>query len=193
MKTTNHTDNGTQSSSPSRTALPYLFLDVDGVLNAYDCDEDLVSFDDFVVHEVSNDDGSGFSLTFDLWLSKTMGEKLSGLPVEIVWLTTWGHNANKKISPLVGLSENLETLPPPSAGITSHGVWKLDNLVRHVKNDPRPFIWIDDELGWIQRKAPDGEASSRRLHERHLFIQPDPRTGISIADFDRITEFLADH
>ena len=70
MKTTNHTDNGTQSSSPSRTALPYLFLDVDGVLNAYDCDEDLVSFDDFVVHEVSNDDGSGFSLTFDLWLSK---------------------------------------------------------------------------------------------------------------------------
>jgi hypothetical protein len=41
-------------------ARPVLFLDVDGVLNAFEFDPNLATFDDFEDQEVTVDEGSGF-------------------------------------------------------------------------------------------------------------------------------------
>jgi hypothetical protein len=78
----------------SDTELPTLFLDVDGVLNAFQLDPTLATFDDFEDQEVMVDEGNGFRMILDLCLSRSMGKRIGALSAEIVWATTWEHNAD---------------------------------------------------------------------------------------------------
>ena len=105
-------------SSVNRSALgrvvaaPAVFLDVDGVLNAYAYDPLLAGYSDFELHEVTVGQESGFRMVFDLCLSMTMGKALAALPAEIVWLTTWEADADRIVAPLCGLPSGLRVLHP---------------------------------------------------------------------------------
>jgi hypothetical protein len=174
--------------SPDR--LPTVFLDVDGVLNAFQLDVEHATFDDFTDHAITIDDQHGFGRRFDVCLSRTMGERIASLPAVVVWVTTWEHHADTYIAPLCGLPAGLRVLTSPGDVDTWHGTWKLDAVRRAVSDDPRPFVWVDDDLDLFG----SGPRSARRwaadLPIENLLLSPDPRAGLTLGDLEAIEAFL---
>ena len=177
-----------KAGSPDRS--PTVFLDVDGVLNAFQFDPEHATFDDFTDHAITIDDPQSFGRRFDVCLSRTMGERIASLPAVIVWVTTWEHHADTYIAPLCGLPTGLKVLTSPGDVDTWHGTWKFDAVRRAITDDPRPFVWVDDDLDLFGR----GSHSTRRWAEdlpiENLLLSPDPRSGLTHGNLDAIEAFL---
>jgi hypothetical protein len=103
---------------------PYLFLDVDGVLNVFERDlgSDAEMFDDFALHDVDFDVVAGYHRSLAVWLSPSMGARLARLAVDIHWVTTWEGRANSAIAPRCGLPRDLPVLTHGDDGEE----WDLD-------------------------------------------------------------------
>jgi len=111
---------------------------------------------------------------------------LAGLPFDLVWATTWEQEANDFIAPALGLP----SLPfiawsdprPEAAG----GVfWKTPEIVAWANG--HPFAWIDDEITDADR------AWVRAHHNGHALLHRiDPRSGLTIDDFDLLANWAAD-
>lgn len=159
---------------------PFLFLDVDGVLNRISTTGD--SWPDFELHKAMPF-GRG---PYHLHLSRAMGAALSALPVEIVWLTTWAEEAPRLIAPLLGLPEY------PVAGVGGiYGNWKWACLENYIdSHDPhRPFIWIDDDAIPWTASADFNEMG----WDKHLLIRPDERLGVTPEHIEEIARFCKEH
>ncbi|MER7063978.1 HAD domain-containing protein [Streptomyces albidoflavus] len=114
---------------------PLILLDVDGVLNAF---------------RRPGPEWQRFRrMGFHLWLNPAHGPSLlklaAELDCELVWATTWEHNANTEIAPLVGLPELpvIEVGRPrqlPDANV----LWKTPAVADYVNG--RPFLWFDDDV-----------------------------------------------
>ena len=160
---------------------PVILLDVDGVLNAYRYDDrNGEGFGDFQTAECY-----GYQITY----SQKMGDRLAALDADIVWHTTWagGNRCNTEIGPLFGWG-NLPVLAEPGWGST-HGDyywWKLDPAFDYIRNNPRPFVWIDDDLLYEF----GAENTMKSLCQPCLLIAPSPHTGITVAEMERIEEFV---
>jgi hypothetical protein len=124
---------------------PYLLIDVDGVLNPVGTSR---APDGFARHEL---------LGYDVWLSPRHGLWLNELATwfDLVWATTWEHDAPRLIAPILKLPSDLPVIEfRQSEGET----WKLRDVARFAGK--RPLAWIDDDLFgdafvWAeQRKAP---------------------------------------
>lgn len=88
---------------------PWLFLDVDGVLNVCgDAPQD--AWGDLTERRVTVNEGGGLLSRFTVHLSRRCGEALGGLHADIVWLTTWEQHARALIAPHVGLASTLPIL-----------------------------------------------------------------------------------
>jgi hypothetical protein len=154
------------------TPKPFLLIDVDGVLNplAVRPEGDVPS--GFVAYDL---DG------FRVFLAREHGSWLTGLSVDfdLVWATSWEHDADRLIAERVGLPRGLPVITFES----SQTGWmkKLPDVIRFVGD--RPVAWIDDDLG------PDEYdwASSRAVST--LLIQPDHRVGLTPAHIDRLRSF----
>lgn len=150
-----------------------LYLDIDGVLNAYD---GWLEWGD-------ENPGRGIATnragTWQIHWSPTMVDELNKLNVELVWTTTWRHEA-PIIAELLGI-----TLPSriihPLNGVTSFPsiLWKQEAVLADQVQDPSRFIWADDELLSYMR-IDDG-----------LNIHVNAQTGISRADMERMKNFIA--
>lgn len=165
---------------------PYLFLDVDGCLNVFGFKPQNEWGDQFQVN-ISMSEGQ----TFSHKLSKNLGAALVELPVEIIWLTTWTHDA-WKIGKEIGLEDNYKVLDPKEMfepGKLFFGNWKHKCLIKQLKEDPRDFIWIDDDAIY-HFLGTDAENEADTLDVRSLFITPDNSCGISRAHIEEIKEFL---
>lgn len=65
--------------------------------------------------------------------------------MEVIWLSTWRDEANKWIGPLFGWPGHSVIA---DADMSSwRGWWKLDAAKNLYVEEPRPFIWADDDLG----------------------------------------------
>lgn len=118
-----------------------------------------------------------------VWLNPDHGAELLALAerldADLVWATTWEHDANKFIAPEIGLPE----LPVIEFGFKAER-WKFTGVLEYTAG--RPFVWLDDdfrhfphELLWFEaERAKDPE--SYRLH----FV--DPRIGITDLDLTKI-------
>lgn len=94
--------------------------------------------------------------------------------------------ANEAVAPRLGLPE-LPVMEWPDAGADDgpRGLhWKARPLVEWA--DGRPFIWVDDEIGamdrvWVaaQHRGPS------------LLLRVDPTKGLTDADFSALTDWLA--
>lgn len=170
---------------------PVLFLDVDGVLNSsLDC----CPWPDVETSIVKHPD-----VYFALRIvhSKALGAALNNLDIEIRWLTTWGVQANKLISPLYGLPTNLKVEASPEDFIhlnedlnlylsTVDVDWKFEAIKRFAEREAKPFIWIDDEAIAGKEEA----LASIAEDIKYMEIQPVDEVGLMQTDIDRIAKFI---
>lgn len=170
------------------TDRPYLFLDVDGVLNATQAP--LVGeWNDFKSHKVRLDHGGGLRSTYTLHLSREMCAALLALDVDIRWVTTWEHHANTLLRKHTGFPHFPVAASASDAKTgwsnAGHQNWKWSGVQTILEIAPRPTIWIDDEA--IPEVAGDW-MSDRRIS--HMLIVPDSTVGITPKQIDRIAGFL---
>ena len=184
------------ASMPSpQSARPHLFLDVDGVLNAFELDPggDVDTFDDFDVHEVEFEFEVGHPRTFVVCLSPAMGARLAQLAVDIHWVTTWEHRADSAIAPLCGLPSGLPVLSPLDEAEEWELDWKFLAVRRSVEGDPRPFVWIDDDIDYFR----DGRMTARDWAAGtslpNLLIAPESESGLLPDQLDAVEEFVRRH
>lgn len=172
---------------------PYLFLDVDGVLNALD-GLNQGDWDDFKKVKVEAPLGGVYGIggyKFTLRISKTMCAALAALDVDIHWATTWEHLANDSLWRHTGLND-YPVACRMTTGMT-HGLltgdevwWKFVEIHRMVEADPRPVIWLDDEA-----IPPFAEERFDTLGVPHLLIRPEEKVGLTQDHLRRCREFVA--
>lgn len=118
-------------------------------------------------------------------LDPTLGPHLLALNCRLVWATTWGEQANEAVSPRLGLPRlPVVEWPASSPGEGPHGLhWKTPRLVEWAAG--RPFIWIDDEIGAMDRLWVEGSHPGPSLLHR-----VDPARGLVDADFTVLADWL---
>ncbi|MFI8088286.1 HAD domain-containing protein [Streptomyces sp. NPDC086080] len=150
---------------------PLLFLDVDGPL---------IPFGDPARVPLTDDDNPLLSR-----LDPTVGARLLALPCDLVWATTWQHEANVTVAPRLGLPLlPVVSWPEDDDTPAPRGLhWKTRRLSEWA--GPRPFIWLDDEIG-----APDRTWVAVAHPAPALLYRVDPAKGLTEADFERVGEWL---
>jgi hypothetical protein len=148
--------------------LPYLLLDVDGVLNPLATKRPV----GFLRYELSG---------FEVFLSAVHGAKLNTLAqwFDLVWATTWEHEAPLLIAPPLGLPPDLPVIEFTRG--RADETWKL-HAVRDFVGD-RPLAWVDDELG------SDAYQWAEERKSQTLLVQPDPTVGLVDEHFTRLELF----
>ena len=113
---------------------PLLFLDVDGPLIPYAVGEGRPS--------------PGYAPLrlggARRWLNPRHGAALLALPYRPVWATTWEHDANEVLAPLLGLPELPVVEWPDGAPAYGRTHFKTAVLLDYAAG--RPFAWVDDEI-----------------------------------------------
>ncbi|MFD3702278.1 HAD domain-containing protein [Nocardia sp. NPDC058658] len=118
-------------------------------------------------------------------LDPTHGARLSDLPCDLVWATTWRSEANATVSPLIGLPD-LPVVDWPDlddTGPLDRLHWKTRHLTAFAAH--RPFVWVDDEITSHDR-------TWVRAHHRAptLLHRVDPHHGLTDADFALLADWL---
>ena len=152
---------------------PLIFLDVDGPL---------IPFAPRPGNPHVTDDGGNPLLNR---LDPADGRALRALPGDLVWATTWTHDANEVVGPRLGLPElPVVEWPDDDASVTPYGLhWKTITLSRWA--DGRSFVWLDDEItdadrAWVAAHHP----------ERALLHRVDAQVGLSERDFAALERWL---
>ncbi|MFE3526503.1 HAD domain-containing protein [Streptomyces sp. NPDC059161] len=116
------------------------------------------------------------------------GPRLTALPCDLVWATTWMADANECIAPRFGLPQTAVVIwSEPSdedeqaerAGLH----WKTRALVNWAAG--RSFAWVDDEITDIDR------AWVSAHHQGHALLhRVDPRRGLTNLDYGALNKWL---
>ncbi|MCU1642896.1 MAG: hypothetical protein JWN03_3171 [Nocardia sp.] len=160
---------------------PLLFLDIDGPLIPFGESPG----GEFPLQLSPDSAGQGNPLVDRI--DPGLGPLLSALSCELVWATTWMHEANRLISPRLGLAALAVVEWSDESGdrvdewFGLH--WKTRALVEWAAG--RPFIWIDDEIS-----DRDREWVSANFGSRALLYQVDPRSGLRHSDFATLIDWL---
>ncbi len=153
---------------------PLLFLDIDGPLIPFGSLQPSLT-------EAAPDHGNPLLARLD----PGVGARLLALGCSLVWATTWMEEANEVVAPRLGLPR-LPVLDLPEAdGPSLRGLhWKTRPLVEWAGG--RPFVWVDDEIGAVDRQwvaaAHPGPALLHRV---------DPARGLQDSDFRALGDWLA--
>ncbi|MEV6242023.1 HAD domain-containing protein [Lentzea sp. NPDC051838] len=161
---------------------PAILVDVDGPLNPFLAKPTLRPIG-YSTHRIRP---AGFSRPLRVWLDPSHGPWLLSLAAatraDLVWATTWEHEANKFIGPLLGLPE-LEWIDFGGRGADHHD--GLHGKVPAIAEwaGTRPIAWLDDEF---QPRDPEWATSRPGT----LLVPVDPREGIGIEHLSQVHTFL---
>jgi hypothetical protein len=156
--------------------IPYLLLDVDGVLVPFPAPDNSIP-PTHTRHLVAL---TGRTAPVSVWLDHDHGPLItdalaSGL-IEPVWCTSWRVDAPGVIGPLIGLPyfEHIEL--PRFPITTSHPdgyLWKRDHVDAWLGR--ASAVWIDDDFTSLDHRwAADRSAAGYPT----LLVQPDPCVGL---------------
>lgn len=158
---------------------PLLLIDVDGPLNPYAA-KPTRRPEGYDTHRLAPG-----GQTYRVWLNPEHGPMLLAFAeetgVELAWCTTWEHDANKMIAPLIGLPE----LPVVEFGWRATE-WKFSGVYPYAGT--RPVAWLDDDFDSFPRER------EWFLHKRQgtktLLHHVSPSVGLKQADLDVVREWL---
>lgn len=198
---------------------PLLLLDVDGVLNPYPLitkgghlppkvrdGERRYSYDRHVLSPL------GFT-GLPVLISPDHGEALRSLSdvFDLVWATTWEHDANRLLAPLLGIPQlpviNWGSITKEFTATPERTCWKTRHIARWLEENGtysdgegvvhhRPWVWVDDDLSRHDRRwlsGHYGEAKDEEpLTDRWLF-RVEPVHGLRENDFEALRTWGLDH
>lgn len=165
---------------------PLILIDVDGVLNPFPPRGQRLG-EPWIRAKCSLD-----GRTYPVTLNPEHGPKLLKLAeetdAELVWATTWEHDANREIGPRIGLPEL------PVIEVQWHRSWMGSGVAGVMYKTPhvaayvgeRPFVWFDDDFS-----PADFEYLAERVGS-HFLIGVSEETGLDETDFELAAEWLAD-
>ena len=163
---------------------PLLLMDVDGPMNPFRARwfAQPTPADGYQFHELTPRSDQ----TYRVALNPAHGQRLLELALiyDLAWATTWGAEANRLISPILGLPPDLPviSLPQPSL-LMSRRSWKAERIVDWVGH--RPFAWFDDEINRPTRLW----LASRDAVGPHLAHRVPAEVGLTDDDFDLLRVF----
>ncbi|HEX6357473.1 HAD domain-containing protein [Actinophytocola sp.] len=120
-----------------------------------------------------------------VWLNPSHGAQLLALAamtsLELVWATTWQHEANERIAPAVGLPA-LPVIEFPGYTLTTgwDDAWKWPAVAAYAKD--RPLAWLDDE----HERSGAAEFARQRAGTPTLLCHVDPRQGLGSAHLAQV-------
>jgi hypothetical protein len=172
---------------PLKTPPPLLFVDVDGPLNPYAA-KPTRRPKGYQTHRMSPPDWRAQypdAKPLRVWLNPAHGPMLLSLPVELVWATTWEHDANEWIGPHIGLPKLpvVEWAGRPVPDGSDERLWKTPQLADYAGG--RPFAWIDDQL-----TRADMHWCAERYPAPTLLLPIDPAVGLRSFDITAIGRWL---
>jgi hypothetical protein len=171
-------------SSDNSRVRPMLLMDIDGPLNPYAAPWFVrrEPAPGYTFHELTP--AGGF--TYRVALNRAHGHELERLAdhFDLVWATTWLHDANRLISPLLGLPTDIPVVPlrQPLFHNAARS-WKAEPIADWVGE--RTFAWFDDEINEATREWLHAQA---RLNT-HLAHRVEPHLGLMPADFGALLSF----
>jgi hypothetical protein len=195
-------------TASSATAPPLLLLDVDGVLNALSDDGPTLAVWPHWQDGWARAEGRRYPIR---WAPEVVARLRSWHEqgrLELQWLTTWGHDANRELRSLLALPElavagtyeeaDLAAGAPeeqalqhdtraahaavaPAAPDTLSGRWWKYDIVRRLREQQpdRTLLWVDDEL-----HHPANPFTLWAAENGVVTVGPDPRTGLTGTDLD---------
>lgn len=184
----------------SKSALPALYLDWDGVINFMGSRSQYRKRSGLSYmrrgHAAplqSTLDNQGYSMfryqSYPLNWSAELLRKLAALPVEVVILSTWRDSFGELIRATQWNElENYRVLDWTDGPKDREHAGKVPALVADQLADPRPFIWADDEAHKFY-----GEAERALLAGTpQLLLAPDENIGLTMDDYLAMVAFLGD-
>ncbi len=179
---------------------PLLILDFDGVVNILGgrrATERHAAALGHIVRTELECEGAYYPVLYSRELVRRINASVVASGAGFVWLTTWNECSLSSINPALGLhgsdwirwdsrSGRSPTASDDERSLARAGA-KYRAVIAHIEEDPRPFVWVDDE-------AADefDERDFRELQpDAMLAIAPDPSVGISAVELASIEGFLA--
>jgi hypothetical protein len=152
------------------TGGPLVFLDVDGTLLPF-----------------ATVTGSASGNPLLAQVDRELARRLTGLPVQLVWATTWMDEANDVLAPVLGWPP-LPVLDAADRSVADEyfGLhWKTRPILARAAGEA--FAWLDDEL-----TVADREWTREHHPGPALLLSVNPRTGLTSTDLDRLESWVGD-
>lgn len=196
-----------------------VYLDVDGPLNPYAAkatrrplgyETHRLLPESHVRQSVEMGTPRGRVKPLRVWLNPDHGQLLrgmlrkltaAGIRARLVWATTWEHEANTMIAPLIGLGTGVDGVEAGDLEVLewdsdNHKRWtatadgplyfKTPEILAHAAG--RAFAWLDDEIGRADRLLVEREHSGAGAGA-NLLLQIDPHLGLKRADLDTVADW----
>jgi hypothetical protein len=176
--------------------LPWLFLDVDGVV-FLDEDERAeagrsdVAWPDTEPRKFRINHGGGYAERFRVLVSKEQAAAVARLRFDLVWATNWGHWANRHAGERLHIAYRRPFLVPPHrpAPGSSMAGWKPAAIAAFVRDNPRPFAFVDDNTAGMDLTVL--ERTAEQVGVRFLVLTTDPMVGLTPDGVAELARFAA--
>ena len=172
---------------------PLVLIDIDGVLNAFRAPTHRIGQQLLASNSHQRVDVAG---RYTVVLDKRHPEWMRELEKrgDVRWATMWMHNAAPVFGAVAGIGQDWDFIDfvehnnyAPRAR-TGAGVvnYKWQGILATVGED-QPLVYVDDDM---QPAHHDWAAMRNEAGIPTLFIQPDPKDGLTRKQFDRVVAFL---